>query len=127
MDRPALTNWDRLMAYLNAALAHERVEQFHVRFPDDRNRLLGEEAQSRGTAHHTPVYPREVVTRALELRATAPILARNHPNGSPTPAKADLEMTREIRLAEETLSIVLPDRIIISITEWIGFRREGLL
>jgi DNA repair protein RadC len=127
MDRPALTNRDQLMTYLNAALAHERVKQFHVLFPDNRNRLLGEEAQSRGTANHTPGYPREVVTRALELRGAALILARNHPNGDPPPSKADLEMTREIRLAVEILSIALPDHIIIGTTKWLGFRREGLL
>jgi DNA repair protein RadC len=83
MERPVLSNWDRLLTYLNAALARERVEQFRVLFLDTRNRLLADEAQSRGTVNHTPVYPREVVKRALELNATALILVHNHPSGDP--------------------------------------------
>ncbi len=78
-DRPILNNWDRLIAYLNAALARERVEQFRVLFLDTRNRLLADEALTRGTVNHTPVYPREVVRRAAELHATALILVHNHP------------------------------------------------
>jgi DNA repair protein RadC len=127
MERPVLTNWDQLMAYLNAVLARERVEQFRVLFLDNRNRLLADEAQSRGTVNHTPVYPREVVKRALELHATALILAHNHPSGDPTPSKADIDMTREIGQAAETLSIVLHDHVIIGNGRWLSFRREGLL
>lgn len=77
--RPVLSNWDALIAYLNAELSRERVEQFHVLFLDNRNRLLADEAQQRGTVNHTPVYPREVAKRALELHATALILVHNHP------------------------------------------------
>ena len=87
VTRPLLNNWDRLMAYLNAVMARERVEQFRVLFLDTRNRLLGDEAQARGTVNHTPVYPREVVKRALELQATALILVHNHPSGDPTPSR----------------------------------------
>lgn len=79
IKQPVLNNWDRLMAYLNAAIARERVEQFRVLFLDNRNRLLADEAQQRGTVNHTPVYPREVAKRALELHATALILVHNHP------------------------------------------------
>jgi len=79
IDRPVLANWDRLIAYLTATLARERVEQFRVLFLDTRNRLLADEVQGRGTVNHTPVYPREVVKRALELNATALILVHNHP------------------------------------------------
>jgi DNA repair protein RadC len=82
-----LTNWDRLMAYLNAELSRERVEQFRVLFLDNRNRLLADEAQQRGTVNHTPVYPREVAKRALELHATALILVHNHPSGDPPPRR----------------------------------------
>ncbi len=78
-DQPVLANWERLMAYLNAAMARERVEQFRVLFLDNRNRLLADEAQARGTVNHTPVYPREVAKRCLELHATALILVHNHP------------------------------------------------
>ena len=126
-DRPVLANWDRLIAYLTASLARERVEQFRVLFLDTRNRLLADEVQGRGTVNHTPVYPREVVKRALELNATALILVHNHPSGDPTPSAADLEMTREIRGAAAALSIVLHDHIIVGSERCLSFRREGLL
>jgi DNA repair protein RadC len=115
------------MDYLNVVLARERVEQFRVLFLDSRNRLLADEAQARGTVNHTPVYPREVVKRALELHATAIILVHNHPSGDPTPSQADLEMTREVREAARTLSIALHDHIIVGNGRWLSFLREGLL
>jgi DNA repair protein RadC len=115
------------MDYLTAALARERVEHFHVLFLDNRNRLLADEAQARGTVNHTPVYPREVVKRALELHATALILVHNHPSGDPTPSADDIAMTREIREAGRALSIVLHDHLIIGNGRSTSFRREGLL
>lgn len=77
--RPVLSNWDRLMEYLQAVLAREKIEQFRLLFLDNRNRLLADEPQAQGTVNHTPVYPREVVKRALEVNATAIILVHNHP------------------------------------------------
>jgi DNA repair protein RadC len=127
MDKPVLGNWDRLMDYLNAVMARDRIEQFRVLFLDTRNRLLADEAQSRGTVHHTPVYPREVVRRALELQATALILVHNHPSGDPTPSRDDIEMTREVKAAAQALSILLHDHVIIGNGRWLSFRREGLL
>ena len=127
MHQPVLASWDRLMAYLTASLARERIEQFRVLFLDTRNRLLADEALGRGTVNHTPVYPREVVKRALELHATALILVHNHPSGDPTPSAGDLAMTQEIRAAAQTLSIVLHDHVIIGNDKWLSFRREGLL
>lgn len=127
LDRPVLNNWDRLMDYLHAVLARERVEQFRVLFLDTRNRLLADEAQARGTVNHTPVYPREVVKRALELKATALILVHNHPSGDPTPSRDDLEMTQEVKRAASALSIVLHDHVIVGNGRWLSFRREGLL
>ena len=127
MDRPVLNNWDRLLAYLNAALARERIEQFRVLFLDSRNRLIADEAQARGTVNHTPVYPREVVKRALELQATALILVHNHPSGDPTPSRADLDMTAEIKAAAAVLGIVLHDHLIIGNGRHLSFRREMLL
>ena len=126
-DRPVLANWDRLMEYLTAALARERIEQFRVLFLDTRNRLLADEAQARGTVNHTPVYPREVVKRALELQATAIILVHNHPSGDPTPSRDDLEMTREVQAAAKALGIVLHDHVIVGNGRWTSFRKEGLL
>ena len=127
ISRPLLNNWDRLMDYLNAVLARERVEQFRVLFLDTRNRLLGDEAQARGTVNHTPVYPREVIKRALELQATAIILVHNHPSGDPTPSRDDIEMTREVRQAASVLNIVLHDHVIVGNGRWLSFRKEGLL
>ncbi len=127
MERPVLANWDRLMDYLNAVMARERVEQFRVLFLDTRNRLLADEAQARGTVNHTPVYPREVVKRALELQATAIILVHNHPSGDPTPSRDDIEMTREVAAAARALSIVLHDHVIVGNGRWLSFKREGLL
>ncbi len=126
-DLPVLANWDRLMDYLTATMARERVEQLRILFLDSRNRLLADEAQTRGTVNHTPVYPREVVRRALELHATAIILVHNHPSGDPRPSTADIEMTHDINAATAALSILLHDHVIIGNGSWLSFRREGLL
>ena len=125
--RPVLSNWDRLMEYLQAVLAREKIEQFRVLFLDNRNRLLGDEAQSTGTVNHTPVYPREVVKRALDLHATAIILVHNHPSGDPSPSREDIEMTKEIKHAANALSIVLHDHVIVGNGQWLSFRKAGLL
>jgi DNA repair protein RadC len=126
-EQPVLNNWDRLIGYLNAALAREKVEQFRVLFLDPKNRLIADEAQARGTVNHTPVYPREVVKRALELHATALILVHNHPSGDPTPSRADLEMTRQIQDAAAVLEILVHDHLILGNGRYTSFRREGLL
>ena len=127
MNQPVLSNWDGLMEYLNAVLARERIEQFRVLFLDNRNRLLADEAQARGTVNHTPVYPREVVKRALELHATALIVVHNHPSGDPTPSRDDIAVTQEIKAAAEALSIVLHDHVIVGNGRWLSFRKQGLL
>jgi DNA repair protein RadC len=127
INRPVLNNWDRLIDYLTAALAREQIEQFRVLFLDTRNRLLADEAQGRGTVNHTPVYPREVIRRALELQATAIILVHNHPSGDPTPSRDDIDMTRAVREAAAALSIVLHDHIVIGNGRATSFRREGFL
>jgi DNA repair protein RadC len=127
LGQQVLNSWDRLMGYLNAVLARESVEHFHVLFLDGRNRLLADEAQARGTVNHTPVYPREVVKRALELNATAIILVHNHPSGDPTPSADDIAMTREVNAAAAALSIVLHDHVIVGNGTWLSFRRERLL
>jgi DNA repair protein RadC len=125
--RPILSNWDRLMEYLQAVLAREKTEQFRVLFLDNRNRLQADEILGHGTVNHTPVYPREVVKRALELHATAIILVHNHPSGDPSPSQADIAMTKEIKHAANALSIVLHDHIIVGAGQWLSFRKMGLL
>ncbi|MDA8050296.1 MAG: DNA repair protein RadC [Rhodospirillales bacterium] len=126
MNRAVLDKWDRLMEYLHAELAHEKTEQFRVLFLDARNHLLADEEQSRGTVNHTPVYPREVARRALELAASAVILVHNHPSGDPTPSREDVAMTTEIATALSTLSVVLHDHVIMGKGRWTSLRREGL-
>jgi len=122
-----LNNWERLLEHLTAVMAREPIEQFRVLFLDSKNRLIADEAQARGTVNHTPVYPREVVKRALELHATALILVHNHPSGDPTPSRADIEMTAETRRAAEALGIVLHDHVVVGRGQHLSFRREGLL
>ncbi len=128
--RPVLDDWAKLMDYLGVVLGRERVEQFRILFFDNRNRLLADEAQSRGTVNHTPVYPREVVKRALELHATALILVHNHPSGDPAPSPDDVAMTRAIGEAARLLGVVVHDHVIIGGGgggRWFSFRQEGLL
>jgi DNA repair protein RadC len=127
IGRPVLSNWDALMDYLNAVMARERVEQFRILFLDNKNRLIADEAQAKGTVNHTPVYPREVVRRALELQSAAIILTHNHPSGDPTPSRDDIVMTQQIIEAAKTLAIVVHDHVIVGNGTWLSFRREGLL
>jgi DNA repair protein RadC len=127
MERPVLNNWDRLIDYLTARLSRERVECVLVLYLDTRNRLITDEAQARGTVNHTPVYPREVVKRALEVQATALILVHNHPSGDPTPSRSDIEMTAEVKAAAGVFGIVLHDHLIVGNGRQTSLRREGLL
>jgi DNA repair protein RadC len=127
MERPVLNNGEKLADYLTAVLAREKVEQFRVLFLDPRNRLLADEAQGKGTVNHTPVYPREVVKRALEVGATALILVHNHPSGDPTPSRADVEMTAEVKAAAGVFGIVVHDHLIVGNGRQTSLRREGLL
>ncbi len=122
-----LGSWDKLITYLKTALAYETREHFHVLFLNAKNILIADEVQQTGTVNHTPVYPREVIKRALELGATALILVHNHPSGDPTPSPADLTMTQEIAAAGERLDIVLHDHIIISNQGYVSFRDLGHL
>ncbi len=113
VDRPILASWSNVVEYCKAAMAYERREQFRILFLDKKNRLIADEVQQSGTVDHTPVYPREVVRRALELSATAIILVHNHPSGDPTPSRADVEMTHRIIEAAAPLDITVHDHIII--------------
>ncbi len=125
--QPVLEDSERLMAYLTAALARERVEQFRILFLDDRGMLRADEVQATRTVNHTPVYPREVVRRALELTASSVVLVHNHPSGDPTPSRDDIEMTRQIQEAAGALSIIVRDHLIIGNGRWLSFREAGLL
>ncbi|MBB2963710.1 RadC family protein [Methylobacterium sp. R2-1] len=111
--RPLLSAWSALLEYLRATMAFSGREEFRVLFLDRRNHLIADEVQGRGTVDHTPVYPREVARRALELASTAIILAHNHPSGDPTPSGADIRMTREIVSVLDPLGIVVHDHVIL--------------
>ena len=126
-DMPVLTNWQQLIDYCHAALAHEKTEQFRILFLDRKNVLIADEVQQRGTIDHTPVYPREVVKRALALNAAALILVHNHPSGDPKPSRDDIEMTREIKTASEALGITIHDHLVIGRKGHASFRSLGLL
>jgi DNA repair protein RadC len=112
-EQPVLSSWERVIAYYRANLAHETVEHFHLLFLDRKLQLIGDEAQQRGTVDHTPLYPREVIRRALELGASALILVHNHPSGDPTPSRDDIDITREVISAGKPLGIAVHDHLVI--------------
>ncbi|ARO15645.1 DNA repair protein RadC [Ketogulonicigenium robustum] len=127
LQRPVLSGWDALLDYCHTVMAHREVEQFRILFLDRKNILIADEAQARGTVDHVPVYPREVVKRALELNASALILVHNHPSGDPTPSPQDIAVTRQIDEGLKVLGLVLHDHLIIGRQREISFRSEGLL
>ena len=113
MHRPVLSSWDALLDYCRTAMAHRETEQFRVLYLDRKNVLIADEEQARGTVDHVPVYPREVVKRALEVNASALILVHNHPSGDPTPSQADIQMTKSIVGIAAPLGISVHDHIIV--------------
>jgi DNA repair protein RadC len=126
-NRPLISSWDALLDYCHTTMSHRDTEEFRVLFLDRKNRLIADEAQGRGTVDHVPVYPREIMRRALELSATALILVHNHPSGDPTPSDADIAMTDQVRRAGEHLSVTLHDHLIIGKSCELSFRAAGLL
>jgi len=127
MDRPVISNWQALLDYLRSVLAHVEKEHFRVLYLDRKNRLIADEAQSEGTVDHTPVYPRELAKRALDLAASAVILVHNHPSGDPKPSKADIQLTRSLRDGLKALNITVHDHLIISKSGHSSFKTLGLL
>jgi len=125
-QRPVVNSWDKLIDYCSAQVAHGKIEEFHIiLFLDRKNVLIKDERQGRGTVDHTPVYPREVVKRALELGASALILVHNHPSGDPTPFKADIAVTQDIKKAAAPLGVVLHDHVIIGRNRHTSLRELG--
>jgi DNA repair protein RadC len=127
MNKPALASWTALMNYCRAAMAYQPTEQFRLLFLDRKNVLIADEVQQTGTIDHTPIYPREVVKRALELGASAIIMVHNHPSGDPTPSRADIDMTRKVQEAGEKLGVVLHDHLIIGRSGETSFKSMGLI
>ena len=127
MNRPILSSWDALLDYCHTAMAHREIEQFRVLYLDRKNVLIADEEQARGTVDHVPVYPREIIRRALELNASALILVHNHPSGDPTPSDADITMTARIAQAADSMGITIHDHLIIGKSRELSFRSQGLL
>ncbi|MFV0292414.1 MAG: RadC family protein [Paracoccus sp. (in: a-proteobacteria)] len=127
MHRPVLSGWNALLDYCHAAIAHADTEEFRVLFLDRKNILIADEPQGRGTVDHVPVYPREILRRALELGASALILVHNHPSGDPTPSEADIAMTHRIQTGADVMGITIHDHLIIGAGREVSFRQESLL
>lgn len=127
MQRHVISSWAALMDYCRATMAHREIEQFRVFYLDRKNTLIADEEQGRGTVDHVPVYPREIVKRALHLNASALILAHNHPSGDPTPSTADIDMTGQVQRAADALGIALHDHVVIGRSAEVSFRAEGYL
>ena len=127
LGKPVLNNWQALIDYCSSQMAFKQKEQFRVLFLDRQNRLITDEMMQEGTIDHTPVYPREVIKRALELGSTAIILVHNHPSGDPTPSRQDIEMTKNIEDAGKQLGVILHDHLIISKSGHSSFKTMDLI
>jgi len=125
--RSVISSWSALLAYVKTSLAHEAREQFRVLFLDKKNQLIADETMNRGTVDHAPVYPREVVRRALEVSASAVILVHNHPSGDPTPSSADVDITRQIVEAARPLRIAIHDHLVVGRDGVASFKALGLM
>lgn len=126
-ERPVIQSWNALLDYCKLAMGHATVEEFRVLFMNHKHMLIADEVQQRGTVDHTPVYPREVVKRALELSASAVILVHNHPSGDASPSKADIDMTKQIVNAAKAVNVIVHDHIIIAGKQHYSFKSHGLL
>ncbi len=124
--RTVISSWSALLGYVRVALANEAREQFRVLFLDKKNQLIADEVMNRGTVDHAPVYPREVMRRALELSASAVILVHNHPSGDPTPSAADIDMTKQIVEAGRSLRISVHDHLVVGREGVASFKALGL-
>ena len=127
ISQPVIKNWEKLIVYLRASIAHRRVEHLRVLFLDRQNALLADEMQNDGTIDHTPCYPREIVKRALILDAGAVILVHNHPSNRPNPSQGDIDMTHQIKNSLESVGIVLHDHVILTRESETSFKQLGLL
>jgi DNA repair protein RadC len=126
-DQPVIQSWSALMDYCQLAMGNKKVEEFRVLFLNHRHALIADEVMQRGTINHTPVYPREIIKRALEHSAAAIILLHNHPSGDATPSKADIDITKKIIEAANTVSITVHDHVIITQGGHYSFKSFGLM
>lgn len=127
LKRPVISSWAALLDHCRVTMSHRETEQFRILFLDRKNVLIADEVQAKGTVDHVPVYPREVIKRALDLNATALILVHNHPSGDPTPSNADIAMTEDIVRACEAVGVQVHDHLIIGKSKEVSFKSEGYL
>jgi DNA repair protein RadC len=127
LDKPVLDSWNQVLDYCHSVMAHEQTEQLRLFFLDGRNSLVADEMQSKGTVNHTPLYVREVVKRALELGASALIMAHNHPTGDPSPSRDDIALTREVRNALKAVGVSLHDHVIIGRKGHVSLRSMNVI
>lgn len=127
LGRPVLSSWSALLNYCRSAMQFEGKEQFRVLFLDRKNRLIADEVMGKGTVDRAPVYPREIIKRALDLNSTALILAHNHPSGDPAPSRSDIDITKKIVEAASTIGISVHDHLIIGRNNIASFKTLGLM
>ncbi|MCK0150190.1 DNA repair protein RadC [Marivita sp. S6314] len=127
LQRDVISSWSALLNYCRASMAHRDTEHFRIFFLDRKNVLIADEMQAKGTVDHVPVYPREIIKRALDLNASALILVHNHPSGDPTPSQADITMTHDIVTACDAVGITVHDHLIIGKSRETSLKSEGYL
>ena len=127
MQKPALNNWDRLLAYCHSEMAEDSIERFRVLYLNRKNILIEDEIHASGTIDGANVYTREIMKKAMNIGATALILVHNHPSGDPTPSQADIEITYSLRDTAKPLNIEIHDHLIISRSGHSSFKAMGLL
>lgn len=126
-EQTIIQSWKSLLDYCRATMGHHPTEQFRVIFLNKKNRVIADELQETGTIDQTPVYPREIVKRALYLEASSVILVHNHPSGEASPSRADIDMTMQIEAAAETVGIAVHDHVIVTATSHFSFKSNGLM
>lgn len=127
LDRQVLSSWSALLEYCHAAMAYDKKEQFRILYLDKKNVLVADEVQQHGTVDHTPVYPREVMQRAMNLSASSIILVHNHPSGDPAPSRQDIDITKQIIEAGKALNIAVHDHVVVGRGKTVSFRQLGLI
>jgi DNA repair protein RadC len=126
-QRTVISSWSALLSYVRIALQHEAREQVRVLYLDRKNQLIADEITNHGTIDHAPIYPREIVRRALELSASSVILVHNHPSGDPTPSKADIDVTQAVVAAGRPLGISVHDHLVVGRDGVVSFKAKGLM
>lgn len=127
IDRPVLSSWRSVIDYVIMAMGHNDIEQFKILFLDRKDKLITEETHQHGTIDHTPVYPREVMRRALETGASALVLVHNHPSGDPSPSRSDIDMTRNLIAIAQPLGISIHDHLVVAQGQYASFRELGII